>query len=118
MVLLDILTDPTLAGHRPGQTLIADKNYYGRDSKPHSPRPDCTCCARPARRTRTSWHPVLQTAAAGHRIDQRHLKGQLDLEDHGGHTPAGVSVRILQRILALTAAIWHNDNIAPQSNAP
>ena len=31
MVLLDILTDPTLAGHRPGQTLIADKNYHGRD---------------------------------------------------------------------------------------
>lgn len=25
------------------------------------------------------------------------------------HTPAGVAVRVLQRILALTAAIWHND---------
>ena len=37
------------------------------------------------------------------------LKGQLDLERHGGHTPAGVLVRVLQRILALTAAIWHND---------
>jgi hypothetical protein len=37
------------------------------------------------------------------------FKGQLDLERHGGHTPAGVIVRILQRILALTAAIWHND---------
>ena len=38
------------------------------------------------------------------------LKGQLDLEQHGGHTPAGVWVRVLQRILALTAAIWHNDH--------
>ena len=37
------------------------------------------------------------------------FKGQLDLERHGGHTPAGVIVRVLQRILALTAAIWHND---------
>ena len=37
------------------------------------------------------------------------FKGQFDLERHGGHTPAGVMVRILQRILALTAAIWHND---------
>ncbi len=37
------------------------------------------------------------------------FKGQLDLERHGGHTPAGVMVRVLQRILALTAAIWHND---------
>jgi len=32
------------------------------------------------------------------------------LERHGGHTPAGVTVRVLQRILALTAAIWHNDH--------
>ena len=37
------------------------------------------------------------------------FKGQLDLERHGGHTAAGVIVRVLQRILALTAAIWHND---------
>jgi hypothetical protein len=34
---------------------------------------------------------------------------QLDLERHG-HTPAGVLVRVLQRILALTAAIWDNDH--------
>ncbi len=36
-------------------------------------------------------------------------KGQLDLERHGGHTPAGVMVRVLQRILALTVVIWYND---------
>ena len=36
------------------------------------------------------------------------LKGQLDLEAHGGRTPAGVAARVAQRILALTAAIWHN----------
>ena len=36
------------------------------------------------------------------------LKGQLDLERHGGRTIEGVSVRVLQRLLALTAAIWHN----------
>lgn len=36
------------------------------------------------------------------------LKGQLDLEQHGGRTIAGVTVRVLQRILALTTAIWHN----------
>jgi len=33
------------------------------------------------------------------------FKGQLDLERHGGHTPNGVLARVLQRILALTAAI-------------
>jgi len=37
------------------------------------------------------------------------LKAQLDLERHGGRTIAGVASRVLQRILALTAAIWHND---------
>ncbi|HWT49357.1 MAG TPA: IS982 family transposase, partial [Mycobacterium sp.] len=31
------------------------------------------------------------------------------LERHGGRTIAGVAARVLQRILALTAAIWHND---------
>ena len=38
------------------------------------------------------------------------LKGQLDLEQHGGRTHAGVTARVLQRLLALTAAIWHNDH--------
>ncbi|WP_411977514.1 hypothetical protein [Streptomyces brevispora] len=36
------------------------------------------------------------------------LKGQLDLERHGGRTVTGVTVRVLQRLLALTAAIWHD----------
>ncbi len=36
------------------------------------------------------------------------LKGQLDLEQHGGRTFEGVAVRVAQRILALTAAIWRN----------
>jgi hypothetical protein len=36
------------------------------------------------------------------------FKGQLDLERHGGRTPGGVAVRVLQCILALAAAIWHN----------
>jgi len=49
--------------------------------------------------------PLRQTIES---INQT-FKGQLDLERHGGHTPAGVIVRVLQRILALTAAIWHND---------
>jgi hypothetical protein len=36
------------------------------------------------------------------------LKGQLDLEQHGGRTIEGVGVRVAQRILAMTCAIWHN----------
>ncbi len=36
------------------------------------------------------------------------LKQQLGLEDHGGRVPAGLWARIVQRLLALNAAIWHN----------
>ena len=38
------------------------------------------------------------------------LKGQLDLELHGGRTFTGIAVRVAQRLLAMTAAIWHNHN--------
>jgi hypothetical protein len=41
------------------------------------------------------------------------FKGQLNLEQHRGHTPGGVIARVMQRILALTAAIWHNDRTGP-----
>ncbi|MFV0524097.1 MAG: IS982 family transposase, partial [Acidimicrobiales bacterium] len=37
------------------------------------------------------------------------LKAQLDLERHGGRKPPGVWARVLQRLLALTTAIWHNE---------
>jgi hypothetical protein len=36
------------------------------------------------------------------------LKGQLNLEDHGARTPAGVFTRVAQRLLAMAAGIWHN----------
>ena len=45
------------------------------------------------------------------------LKGQLDPEQHGGRTTAGVFVRVVQRLLALTAAIWHNDTLDSPSSA-
>lgn len=112
MVLLDILTDPTLAGHRPGQTLIADKNYYGRDFEATLAQTGLQLL-RPARKGEPEragarfFKPLRQVIESINAT----FKGQLDLEAHGGHTPTGVIVRIWQRVLALTAAIWHNDNI-------
>jgi len=111
-VLLDLLhDDPTLAGSRPGQLLIADKNYYGRTSKPTSPATASGCSAGPAkgepeRPGGRFFTPLRQTVESI--FDT--LKGQLDLEQHGCHTPTGVLVRVLQRILAMTTAIWHNDH--------
>nr|WP_197048785.1 hypothetical protein [Streptosporangium roseum] len=42
------------------------------------------------------------------------LKGQPDLEDHGGRSFRGVTIRVAQRVLAMAAAIWHNH----MTNAP
>ncbi|MGW4063688.1 IS982 family transposase [Amycolatopsis sp. NPDC004747] len=102
--------DPALARQRPGQTVIADKHYYGRDFE-HALRTAGLVLLRQARKGEAPrpgarlFKPLRQTIES---INQT-FKGQLDLERHGGRTPAGVIVRILQRILALTAAIWHND---------
>ena len=110
--LLAILAaDPALATSRPGQTLIADRHYYGAqfEATLAAQRLRLLRPARKGERERTGAHlfkPLRQTIES---INQT-FKSQLDLERHGGHTPAGVMVRVLQRILALTAAIWHNDH--------
>ncbi len=53
--------------------------------------------------------PLLQRAIrALARDTDLWTDGQLDLELHSGRSPMGVAVRVAQRILALTAAIWHN----------
>jgi hypothetical protein len=39
------------------------------------------------------------------------LKGQLDLEQHGGRTFEGVAIRVAQRVLAMAAGIWHNNKV-------
>jgi hypothetical protein len=109
-VLVDILAvDPELLAARPGQLLIADKNYYGREF-------EATLAGlgvrllRPARKGEPQrpggrlFKPLRQLIESVNAT----CKGQLDLERHGGHTPGGVWVRVLQRILALAAAIWHN----------
>jgi hypothetical protein len=110
-VLLGIFdADPGLAASRPGQVLIADKNYYGAGFEAALAGAGLTLL-RPARKGEPDrpgtrfFKPLRQVIES---VNQT-FKAQLDLERHGGHTPAGVMVRVLQRILALTAAIWHND---------
>jgi len=102
--------DPGLVTSRPGQMLIADKNYYGAGFEAALAGAGLTLL-RPARkgepdRSGTRFFKPLRQVIES--VNQT-FKAQLDLERHGGHTPAGVMVRVLQRILALTAAIWHND---------
>jgi hypothetical protein len=110
-VLTSMLTAaPDLVTTRPGQTLIGDKNYYGRDFEAAIAAAGITLL-RPARKKeppRAGAHLFKPLRQIIESVNDT-FKGQLDLERHGGHTPAGVMVRILQRILALTTAIWHND---------
>src|SRR6266702_4605180 len=110
-VLLGILAaDPTLLATRPNQTLIADKNYFGGAFEAALTEQGVRLL-RPARKgepDRAGAHLFRPLRQVIESINDT-FKGQLDLERHGGHTPAGVIARVLQRILALTAAIWHND---------
>lgn len=110
-VLSDLIdTTPALTGG--GRTIIADKNYYGREFESHLAATGFTLLrkARAQEKPRAGAHllkPLRQTIESV--FDT--LKGQLSLERHGGRTPTGVVVRVLQRLLALTTAIWHNDRI-------
>jgi hypothetical protein len=111
-VLLDILhADPELTS-RNRQIMIGDKNYFGAQFEATLPEAGIELL-RPARKGETErpgarfFKPLRQVIES---INDT-FKGQLDLERHGGRTKAGVIARVWQRILALTAAIWHNDRI-------
>ncbi|MEV7955926.1 IS982 family transposase [Streptomyces sp. NPDC058316] len=101
---------PDVAASHPRQTITGDKNYYGRDFERDLAERHLELL-RPARKgepERAGAHLFKPLRQVIESINQT-FKGQLDLERHGGRTPAGVIVRVLMRILALTAAIWFND---------
>ena len=103
--------DPTLLADRAGQTIIADKGYVSAEFERmlHDRGVDLV---RPARKDERPRRGARQLKSLRQVIESVNdtLKGQLSLEQHGGHSPQGVTVRILQRLLALTAVIWHNHN--------
>jgi Transposase DDE domain len=109
-VLVDLLSvEPELVTARPGQTLLADKHYYGREFQEILAELGVRLL-RPARKgepPRPGAHLFKPLRQLIESVNDT-FKGQLDLERHGGRTPGGVAVRVLQRILALAAAIWHN----------
>jgi hypothetical protein len=70
-----------------------------------------TILLRPARKNETArrGEPLLKPIRQLIESVNDTLKGQLDLEAHGGRTFEGVAIRVAQRILAMAAAIWHNN---------
>jgi Transposase DDE domain len=107
MALLD--HDPTLAADRPGLTITGDKGYVSAELDQFLTERGVRLLRpsyrnRPPRPGEQLLKPIRQLIESV--FDT--LKGQLDLELHGGRSIEGVGARIGQRLLALTAAIWHN----------
>ncbi len=106
-VCLDMIAHADLS--RRGQTLIADNRYRSAAFEAQLNAAGITLI-RPATKTEPPrpggrfLRPLRQIIESVFQI----LKAQLGPQRHGGRTPAGVAARVLQRLLALTAAIWHN----------
>lgn len=92
-------------------TIIADKGYRSKDLEDDLNQAGLTLL-RPATRNETPRPGAGLLRPLRQRIESVFdtLKDQLGLERHNGPTPTAVTTRVAQRILALTATIWHNDN--------
>lgn len=101
--------DPGLVADRPGLLIIADKGYVSAELDRWLTERGVQLL-RPSYRNRTPrpdehlLKPIRQLIESVNDT----LKGQLDLELHGGRSIEGVGARVAQRLLAMTAAIWHN----------
>jgi hypothetical protein len=102
--LADLLTGT------PAAVVIADKGFWGRDYAARLAA-DGTTLLTPEK-TRTATNLGRERALASTRLVIEsvfaNLKGQMRLEQHHAKTPAGLIVRIAQRILALTLGILLN----------
>lgn len=92
---------------RPGLLIVADKGYASRELEGLVPELGATL-VRPDRRNEHRRFGSLGWVRQRIESVNDTLKGQLGLEEHGGRTRTGVVVRVAQRLLALTAGIWHN----------
>jgi hypothetical protein len=94
---------------RPGTAIVTDKGLSGEGTEEFfaSPGLELTLL-RPARKDEQK--PRYFPNWLRQRVEAIiwTLKNQLGLERHGGRVPAGLWARIVQRLLALNAAIWHN----------
>ena len=109
-VLMAVLDhDRDLLAARPGLLLIADKGYVSAELDTYLADRGAQLL-RPSYRNRQPRPGQRLLAPIRQLIESVHdtLKGQLGLELHGGRSLAGVTARVAQRLLALTAAIWHN----------
>jgi Transposase DDE domain len=93
---------------RTGMVVLADKGLSGKGMERYCAEQIGVLLVRPDRKDETRRFGNLAGIRQWIESVNDTLKGQLDLERHGGRTPAGVYARVAQRLLALAAAIWHN----------
>ena len=102
-----------LLGHQPanrpapGTAVVTDKGLSGQDTEQFFTDLDLLL-VRPARTDEQTPRPFPNWLRQRVEAVIWTLKHQLGLEDHGGRVPAGLWTRIVQRLLALNAVIWHN----------
>jgi hypothetical protein len=90
-----------------GELIISDKGFAGQEFEQIVAALDAQLI-RPDRKDEPKRFGKLGAVRQWIESINDSLKGQLSLEDHGGHIPEGVWTRICQRLLALAAGIWHN----------
>jgi hypothetical protein len=102
-----------VAGAHDGILLICDKGFAGRDFETLLSEYGIRML-RPSRKDEKTrfGEPLLKKVRQLIESVNDTLKGQLDLEDHGGRSHEGISIRVAQRILAMATAIWHNHTIS------
>lgn len=91
----------------PGTTGVCDKGFAGADFEADMAEMGITVI-RPARKGEPD--PGIFPNWLRQRIESVNwtLKGQLGLDQHGARVISGLWARVLQRLLALNVAIWHN----------
>ena len=93
----------------PGTVIVTDKGLAGQDTEAFFARPGLNLTMiRPARKDEPAARPFPNWLRQRVEAVIWTLKNQLGLERHGGRVPAGLWARIVQRLLALNAAIWFN----------
>jgi len=90
-----------------GEVIVTDKGFSGHEFKQIIAALDAQLI-RPDRKREPRRFGALGGIRQWIESINDTLKGQLSLEEHGGHTPEGVWARVCQRVLALAIGVWHN----------
>jgi hypothetical protein len=102
-----LLTHQAANRPAPGTAVVTDKGLAGQETEAFFADLELLLI-RPARSDEHQPRPFPNWLRQRVEAIIWTLKRQLGLEHHGGRGPAGLWARVVQRLLALNTAIWHN----------